>query len=174
MPRTVTVYVCLVAALAAGCTAPPARHDNLVSEWPAESAMPAGPLPAGTYALHQKDQPELASPPDDRGGQEKDLYGLRGLFCLPSPGSVDFEQGDGGQLFARIGDEKIPLPPGRYCWRSQPAAGEGAEKLTRGRRVVLALHKAGQVAGEVVIWVVVVCVVAGLLILYAMAAGHSS
>src|SRR5262249_14043205 len=134
---------------------------------PGEATAAKGPLPAGDYALYQMDRPEAASTSRQ---DNQEAFGLRGMFSLPAAGPVDFEKGESGQLFARIGDEKIPLPPGHYCWRNYPAKGEGP---TRWQRAELALNKAGNFACEVVLLTGLLCLGAGLVVLYVMAAGHS-
>jgi hypothetical protein len=81
---------------------------------------------------------------------------------------VGFEEGEGGQLFAVVGQEKVPLPPGHYYWH---AAEQG--KLCAGQKVEWALWKAGQTTAVALLIVGVVVVCAGVVVLYAMAASHS-
>src|SRR5581483_4831397 len=87
-----------------------------------------------TYALYHWRKPPEGEPPQTWvPEQEVEQLYLRGL----SKGDkVGFERDDKGRLFAVAGEEKIPLPDGRYCWHITPE--------TEYRGLERVLHETGE------------------------------
>jgi hypothetical protein len=176
MPRKVIAYLALLATLVNGCaSAPPCPDGERVAEFPAgEDTEMTPPRCPGTYGLYSRQgPPEVVAPgAGGKGGPPAELGDLRGLFCLAEQGPVGFEKGEDGQLFAVVGEEKFPLPPGRYCWRAIPEPPAPGPELSAGQKVVWALHKTGETVSEVVLITVIICFFAGVLFAYVMAAGN--
>ncbi len=181
MPRQVTAYFALLGALVSGCGSVPICHDGeVVAACPAEPDREMAQAPSnGPYGLYRRaDKPDDASPrAADGGGPANGPGDLHGLFRLKSYGPVGFERGEDGQLLAVIGEEKVPLPPGRYCWCALPESAlpeiaVPGPTLSAGQKVVWVLRKAGETAGDVLLFVVVLAVVAGVLYVYLLAGGH--
>jgi hypothetical protein len=165
MPRKVIATFALITTLFDGCTTTPHCHDgDLIAEYPANKGAEVKMAPhQGTYALYRR-----ADLPESVPAQAAAPVGLRALYSLPAQAAVGFEKGEDGQLFAVVGEEKIPLPPGRYCWHATPEA-----PLPGGQRVVGFLTKAGKAGTEIVVGVVILAVCAGVVVLYLMCAGNS-
>jgi hypothetical protein len=95
------------------------------------------------------------------------------MFHLWEKAPVGFEKGADGQLFAVVGEDKIPLPPGHYSWRT--TEGEPAPKvpLTGKEKVGYVLYRTGEIVGEIVLLTIIVVVCAGVLALYVVCMAHS-
>lgn len=87
-----------------------------------------------TYALYGWRKPPDGSHPEKWiADHEVDQLYVRGLERADK---VGFERDSSGQLFAVAGEEKIPLPAGRYCWHvTQETEYRGLERV---------LHEAGE------------------------------
>jgi hypothetical protein len=179
MPRKATACLALIAALLHGCAdAPLCREGYPIAEYPGDECSRVTPLASGgDYGLYRRPAPAAGGGPSraaDSAEPASEPGELRGQFCLAGQGPVGFEEGPDGQLFARIGEEKIPLPPGRYCWRAIPDGLAPGEKPPVRQKVKWALCKVGEAATEVVLVVGVVALCAGLVALFVLASGNSS
>jgi hypothetical protein len=117
MPWKWTTGLLLGAALAGGCiTSPPCHEGPLVAAYRPGTAAGVTPAPYdATYALYR-----WPDPPQDPATAAGELSGLRGLSRVVGQEPVGFESGTDGQLLAVAGAQKLPLPPGRYCWHITP------------------------------------------------------
>jgi hypothetical protein len=78
------------------------------------------------------------------------------------------EEGEKWQLFSVSGEEKIPLPDGRYCWHALPE-----ESPSGSQKVAQVLKQAEQTAGGLLFQTLALGAYAGLGLLYVISAGHA-
>jgi hypothetical protein len=192
MPRKVAAWLALVAMAFNGCAIGPERQEEPAGGRPVVEDISVAQVPhEGDYALYRRSaHPEQGPPPDEGSpgsaqpedgpppaegppGSAAALGELHGMFDLWEKAPVGFEKGADGQLFAVVGEDKIPLPPGNYSWRT--TEGEPAPKvpLTGTEKVKYVLCRTGETVGEIVLVVIGVAVCAGVVALFVVCMAHS-
>src|SRR5882724_8820100 len=111
----------LLVGLLGGCTPPDEHHHcgRKVAEFqPGQEPQTARTPYAATYALYHRPDP-LNDPPAEESAHDHEPSQVA-MRDLGRRELIGFMRGTNGQLFAVAGEEKIPLPMGRYCWRIVP------------------------------------------------------
>jgi hypothetical protein len=154
MRRQVTACFALAAALTGGCTSgPPCHEGRLIAEHhPGGPATTTAAPYRADYALYQ-----------EQGDGRPFLW--RGLARQES---VGFERNADGALLAVAGPDHIPLTEGCYTWHITPQSEPNV-----GRKLALLLNDTSETVVYGVVVAGLVGAGVGLLVLYAMAAGHS-
>jgi hypothetical protein len=127
MARNLLILSLIVCLLLQGCMSNPHLHGGqMVAEChggdcPSETRTPY----KATYVLYQWQDPPDGPPPKSWVAEQHvaEMY-IRGL---DRGEKIGFEKDAQGNLSALAGQEKIALPPGRYCWHiSQETEYRGA------------------------------------------------
>jgi hypothetical protein len=120
MARKLLILVQIACLLVAGCVSNPHLHGGkLIAECRAEDSPAQTRTPyKATYVLHEWPQMPEGPPPKNWVAEQQvtEMY-VRGL---DRGETIGFEKDGQGNLFALAGQEKIALPPGRYCWHISP------------------------------------------------------
>jgi hypothetical protein len=159
-----------------GCAIGPDRQEEPAGGRPLVEDISVAQAPhEGDYVLYRRAaQPENGPPPtEEQPGSAAALGDLHGMFHLWAKAPVGFEEGSDGQLFAVVGEEKIPLPPGNYCWRCTERESAPEVPLTGGEKVKYVLYRTGETVGVIVLVVTGVAVCAGVLALFVVCMAHS-
>jgi hypothetical protein len=150
-PRLLASALTLLAL--AGCASNPHSHGGqLVADiGPADKPdVDTAPYKATYVLYHWRKPPEGTIPEKWIPEQEVEQLYLRGLDRYDK---IGFERDSKGQLFAVAGDEKIPLPDGRYCWHiTQETEYRGLERILHetGENIVAVVEFPFAVAAAVV------------------------
>src|SRR5262249_15562292 len=118
--RRQVIVVALILSFACGCAHNPHGHSGeLVAEYRPgkEPEVEHAPYKAA-YALYQWPKPPESPPPHTWYPEHHavEIF-VRGLS---KSDAVGFEKGEGGNIVAVAGDEKIVLEEGAYCWHITP------------------------------------------------------
>jgi hypothetical protein len=116
MARKALAAVLIFCTLLGGCVTNPHMHGGqFVAEYKPDECPPQTRTPyAATYVLYQWLDPPPGAPPHTWVPEREvaEMY-IRGLGRHES---IGFDKDANGGLVAVAGNEKIPLPEGRYCW----------------------------------------------------------
>jgi hypothetical protein len=115
----------LLVVFCGGCLSGWCNRHSLVAEYqPGEPAEERLASDEGTYALF--------GCPDTAAAEaiSRSAELPRAQVWLGSAGLVGFEKTEDGQLWAVAGEQKVPVPDGRYWWELDPPFAGSANSLS--------------------------------------------